>query len=154
MAGVDVPRGMDGVDLSRFFEGRRPPKRPYAFGGYGNSYFVRTDDWAMYGPNRGGDFHLYDRDRDPGEGRDVSGSHAGKARELYGVVRRRAGRPADVPVLAAREQRRAARSRSAGPPPPWPRRARPRPRAGASTGRACRRRRPPPAPAVVSRRIA
>ena len=43
------------------------------------------------GPTRGGDFHLYDRGRDPGEGRDVSGAHAGKARELYGVVRRRAG---------------------------------------------------------------
>jgi hypothetical protein len=91
MAGLDVPRGMDGVNLGRFFEGRRPPERPYAFGGYGNSYFVRTDDWAMYGPNTGGDFHLYDRRRDPGEGRDVSGSHPRKAGELYGVVRRRAG---------------------------------------------------------------
>jgi arylsulfatase A-like enzyme len=92
MAGVPVPPGMDGVDLSRFFEGSRPPRRPYAFGGYGNSYFVRTDRWAMYGPNGGGAFHLYDRDRDPGEGRDVSGSHPGKAGQLYGVVRRRAGR--------------------------------------------------------------
>jgi arylsulfatase A-like enzyme len=92
MAGVGVPRGMDGVDLSRFFEGRRPPERPYAFGGYGNSYFVRTDRWAMYGPNSGGAFHLYDRRRDPGEGRDVSGLHPGKAGQLHGVVRRRAGR--------------------------------------------------------------
>ena len=47
--GVGVPRGMDGVDLSRFFEGKRPPERPYSFGGYGNSYYVRTDHWAMYG---------------------------------------------------------------------------------------------------------
>ena len=92
MAGVGVPRGMDGVDLSRLFDGRRPPERPYSFGGYGNSYFVRTDRWAMYGPNGGGDFHLYDHERDPGEGRDVSGSHPGKAGELYRVVRRRAGR--------------------------------------------------------------
>jgi arylsulfatase A-like enzyme len=92
MAGVDVPPGMDGVDLSRFVEGRRPPARPYAFGGYGNSYFVRTDRWAMYGPNGGGDFHLFDRRRDPAETRDVSGAHPAKAGELYGVVRRRAGR--------------------------------------------------------------
>ena len=46
----------------------------------------------MYGPNTGGDFQLFDHDRDPGEGRDVSGSHPGKAGQLYGVVRRRAGR--------------------------------------------------------------
>ncbi len=91
MAGVPVPRGMDGVDLSRFFEGRRPPDRPYAFGGYGNDYYVRTDRWAMYGPNSGGDSSLFDRRRDPGEGVDVSSSHPGKARELHAVVRRRAG---------------------------------------------------------------
>jgi arylsulfatase A-like enzyme len=92
MAGVAVPPGMDGVDLSRLFEGRSPPDRPYSFGGYGNSYFVRTDRWAMYGPNSGSGFHLFDHDRDPGEARDVSGSHPRKAGELYGVVRRRAGR--------------------------------------------------------------
>jgi arylsulfatase A-like enzyme len=92
MAGVGVPNGMDGVDLSRLFEGRRPPDRSYSFGGYGNSYFVRTDQWAMYGPNTGGGYHLFDHDHDPGEGRDVAGSRPGKARELYGVVRRRAGR--------------------------------------------------------------
>jgi arylsulfatase A-like enzyme len=93
MAGVPVPRGMDGVDLSRFFEGRRPPARPYAFGGYGNSFFVRTDRWAMFGTNGGGGFNLYDRRRDLAEERNVAGAHPGKAGELYGVVRRRAGRP-------------------------------------------------------------
>jgi arylsulfatase A-like enzyme len=92
MAGVPVPRRMDGVDLSRFFEGRRPPPRPYAFGGYGNSFFVRTDRWAMFGANRGRGFHLYDRRGDDAEGRDVAGANPGKAAELYGVVRRRAGR--------------------------------------------------------------
>jgi hypothetical protein len=91
MAGVPVPRGMDGVDLSRLFEGRRPPRRPYAFGGYGNSYFIRTDRWAMYGPNSGGNYSLFDKRRDPGEGRDVSALHSAKAAELRGVVRRRAG---------------------------------------------------------------
>jgi arylsulfatase A-like enzyme len=93
MLGVPVPRGMDGVDLSRFFEGRRPPRRPYAYGGYGNSFFVRTDGWAMFGPNGGGAFYLYDRRRDVGETRNVAGAHTGKARELFGVVRRRAGGP-------------------------------------------------------------
>jgi arylsulfatase A-like enzyme len=92
MAGVPVPRRMDGVDLSRFFEGRRPPPRPYAFGGYGNSFFVRTERWAMFGTNRGRGLHLYDRRRDVAETRDVAGAHPGKAAELDAAVRRRAGR--------------------------------------------------------------
>jgi arylsulfatase A-like enzyme len=93
MAGLPVPRGMDGADLSRFFEGRRPPRRPYAFGGYGNSFFVRTDRWAMFGANHGGGFHLYDRRRDAAESRDLAGALPGKAAELNRAVRRRAGRP-------------------------------------------------------------
>jgi arylsulfatase A-like enzyme len=94
MAGVPAPEGMDGVDLSPLFEGRRPrQRRPYAFGGYGNSFFVRTDRWAMYGANSGGGFHLYDRRADVAETRDVSAAHPGKVAELYGVVRRRSGRP-------------------------------------------------------------
>jgi arylsulfatase A-like enzyme len=92
MAGVPVPRRMDGADLSRFFEGRRPAARPYAFGGYGNSFFVRTDRWAMFGANRGGGLQLYDRRRDAEETRDVADANPRKAAELYGVVRRRAGR--------------------------------------------------------------
>jgi arylsulfatase A-like enzyme len=92
MAGVPVPRGMDGVDLSRFFEGRSPPRRPFSLGGYGNSYYVRSDDWAMYGPNRGGGYHLFDRHRDPGEGTDVAHSHPGKAAQLLAQARRRLGR--------------------------------------------------------------
>ena len=96
--GRAVPRGMDGVDLSRFFDGGRPPDRPYSFGGYGNSYFVRTDHWSMYGLNSGGSYHLFDHDRDPGEGRDVSAAHPGKAGQLYGwSAPRRAA--ADVPLL-------------------------------------------------------
>jgi arylsulfatase A-like enzyme len=93
MTGVPMPRRMDGVDLSRFFDGRRPPPRPYAWGGYGNSYFARTDRWALHGPNRGDLFHLYDRRADPGETRDVAALHPGKVAELYEVVRERAGRP-------------------------------------------------------------
>jgi hypothetical protein len=46
----------------------------------------------MHGPNAGGRFHLYDHARDPAEEQDVSGSHPRKAAELYGAVRRRAGR--------------------------------------------------------------
>jgi arylsulfatase A-like enzyme len=92
LAGMPVPRRMDGADLSRLLEGRRPPERPYAFGGYGNSFFVRSERWAMFGTNRGRGLHLYDRGPDGAETRNVAGAHPGKAAELYGVVRRRAGR--------------------------------------------------------------
>jgi arylsulfatase A-like enzyme len=93
MAGLTAPRRMDGVDLSPIFEGRRPPPRPYAFGGYGNSFFVRTDRWAMHGANAGHGFRLYDRRRDVEETRDLAAANPRKAAELYGVVRQRAGRP-------------------------------------------------------------
>jgi arylsulfatase A-like enzyme len=89
MAGVGVPRGMDGVDLSRLFRGGQPPERDYAWGGYGNSYFVKTDRWSMFGANAGGDLHLYNRRRDFREYRNLAGSHRGKTRQLFGVVRRR-----------------------------------------------------------------
>jgi arylsulfatase A-like enzyme len=93
MAGVPVPEAMDGVDLSRFFDGRKVPQRDYAWGGYGNSFFVRTDRWKTFGRNYGDDLHLYDPRRDRRETRDLVGSNPGKARELYGVVRARAGGP-------------------------------------------------------------
>ena len=102
MAGVRPPRGMDGVDLSRLFRGRRPPERDYAWGGYGNSYFVKTDRWSMFGDNRGGDLHLYNPRRDFREYRNVAGSHGGKARELRRVVRRQGRAAALLPVLRKR----------------------------------------------------
>jgi arylsulfatase A-like enzyme len=90
MAGVRVPRGMDGVDLSRFLRGKRPPARDYAWGGYGNSFFVHTDNWSLFGHNHGGDLHLYNARRDRHQFRNLTGSHPGKARELRRVVRRKA----------------------------------------------------------------
>ena len=93
MAGVRVPRGMDGVDLSRLLEGRDPPERPYAWGGYGNSFFVRSAGWAMFGANGGGGVNLFDRRRDPAESRNVAGAHPGRARQLNRAVRGRAGEP-------------------------------------------------------------
>jgi arylsulfatase A-like enzyme len=92
-----VPPGMDGVDLSRLLAGRPPPRRPYAWGGYGNTFFVRSDRWALFGPNGGGELHLFDRRRDPAEGRDLARLHPRTARELRAVVRRRAGRLPSFP---------------------------------------------------------
>ncbi len=91
MAGVPVPERMEGVDLSRPLRGRRLPKRPYAFGGYTNEFYIRTDRWAMWADNRPGRFHLFDLRRDPGEFNNVARRHPRLVRELYAIVRERAG---------------------------------------------------------------
>ena len=86
------PAGWTAWTCRSFFRGRRPPERDYAWGGYGNSFYVKTDSWSMFGDNRGGGFHLYNPRRDRREYRDLASSHPRKARELYGAVRRRGGR--------------------------------------------------------------
>jgi arylsulfatase A-like enzyme len=91
MAGVPVPRGMDGVDLARLFEGRRPPERDYSWGGYGNSWYVHSDRWAAFGANNGAGPRLFDKRRDPGERRNLAATRAGTGRRLERLVRGRAG---------------------------------------------------------------
>jgi arylsulfatase A-like enzyme len=91
MAGIRVPRAMNGTDLSPLFRGRRPSKRSYAYGGYTNGFYIRTDRWALIGNNPGQRLRLYDLSRDPRELRNVASTHPGKARQLYRVVRRRSG---------------------------------------------------------------
>ncbi len=91
MAGVRTPRQMDGTDLSPLFRRRKPSGRSYAYGGYTNGFYIRTDSWALFGDNRGRALHLYDISRDPRESRNVASTNPGKARELLRVVRRRAG---------------------------------------------------------------
>jgi arylsulfatase A-like enzyme len=93
MAGVPVPEQMEGVDLSRPLRGQKLPKRPYAYGGYSNSFFVRTDRWAMWADNRPKNFQLYDLRKDPGEFDNVARDHPKLLRELYAVVRNRSGGP-------------------------------------------------------------
>jgi arylsulfatase A-like enzyme len=91
MAGVRAPERMSGVDLSRPLRGRRLPKRPYAYGGYSNEFYIRSDRWAMWANNRPGRFHLHDLRRDPGEYHNVAADHPQVVRELYEKVRARAG---------------------------------------------------------------
>ncbi len=91
MMGVKAPTSMNGVDMSPLFEGRQLPKRDYAFGGYGNSFFIRTRRWAMWARNKPTRFHLFDKHRDPSEGTNVAHRHPGVVRRLYGIVRSRVG---------------------------------------------------------------
>jgi arylsulfatase A-like enzyme len=91
MMGVPAPQRMNGVDLSTLFDGVKPPKREYAFGGYGNSFFIRTRRWAMWARNKPTRFHLFDKRKDPGEGTNVAHKHPGVVHDLYRIVRKRAG---------------------------------------------------------------
>jgi len=94
MAGVDAPAAMDGADLSSLLGDRALPRRPYTYGGYSDSFYIRSDRWAMFGDTCGGGLKLFDLRDDPGELRDVASSHPAKVRELYREIRERMdGRP-------------------------------------------------------------
>jgi arylsulfatase A-like enzyme len=91
MAGMLPPASMDGADLSSLFSGNAPSARSYAYGGYKNSFFLRTERWALSGINRPGKFKLYDLKDDPGERRNVAARYPRKTRQLFETVKRRAG---------------------------------------------------------------
>ena len=91
MANVRRPERMNGVDLSRAFRGRKLPERDYAWGGYSDSFFIRSRRWMLWGYNRPGNFRLFDLRRDPGMNHNVAGSNPGKVHELLGKLIDRAG---------------------------------------------------------------
>jgi hypothetical protein len=93
MASVDAPETMTGTDLSRPLRGRRLPKRPYAWGGYSDSFFIRNERWALWGYNRPGNYRLFNLDSDPGQYNDVAARYPGVVSELYGKLLARAGGP-------------------------------------------------------------
>jgi hypothetical protein len=82
---------MDGTDLSPLLSGKALPHRPYSYGGYSDSFYIRSDGWAMFGENSGRGLRLFDLPQDPGERRDAAGAHPGKVGELFGEVLRRLG---------------------------------------------------------------
>jgi arylsulfatase A-like enzyme len=91
MAGLRTPRPMTGTDLSRPFRGQGLPERDYAYGGYSDSFYIRSRDWALFGSNRPGRFGLFDLRRDPGQFENLAGRHPGTVDRLYGHVVARAG---------------------------------------------------------------
>ena len=91
MVDVEAPPAMEGADLSRLLAGSSPPDRAYSYGGYSNSFYIRSDAWAMFAENRPAAFRLFDLRQDPGEHRDVAGAHPELVRRLHAEVRDRAG---------------------------------------------------------------
>jgi hypothetical protein len=82
---------MTGEDLSRPFRGKEIPERDYAWGGYHDSFFIRSRRWMLWGYNRPGNFRLFDHRRDPDMTNNLAARHPGKVRELLGKVIARAG---------------------------------------------------------------
>jgi arylsulfatase A-like enzyme len=93
LAGVPVPRGMDGQDLSPLFDGEQLPERPFAYGGYFNHFFVRNDHWSYVADNQGGGRELYDLTLDPAELNDVAPENRDVHDELHGRLLERIGGP-------------------------------------------------------------
>jgi arylsulfatase A-like enzyme len=91
MAGVERPPAMEGVDLSRVFRGGALPARPYAYGGYSNSHFVRDGRLAYMADNRGERAQLFDVRDDPRELTDIAGARPADVRRLSAVARDGAG---------------------------------------------------------------
>jgi arylsulfatase A-like enzyme len=91
MANIEPPRRMTGTDLSRVFRDRKLPPRDYAWGGYSDSFFIRSRHWVLWGYNRPGNFKLFDLRRDPGMNHNLARRHPGIVQDLLGTLVGRAG---------------------------------------------------------------
>ena len=91
LAGVPAPPSMTGNDLSAFFRGERAPARPFAYGGYANAFFLRSDRWVLFGENKPAALKLYDLENDRGEVRNLAQQRPELVRELHERVMERAG---------------------------------------------------------------
>ncbi|MFL5837401.1 MAG: hypothetical protein ACJ76K_12560, partial [Solirubrobacteraceae bacterium] len=76
--------------LSPALRGHSLPERTYSYGGYADSFFIRSDQWALWGENRPGRFRLFDVRRDPAHNHNVASRHPDVVNELYGTVVARA----------------------------------------------------------------
>ena len=91
LAGVPVPPGMNGHDLSPLLHGNEPKPRDFQYGGYTNSHFLRDDRWAYMSDNRLEEPHLYDLSVDASESRDLAAESPEVVEELAARVTEEAG---------------------------------------------------------------
>ena len=93
MIGVKAPQRMNGVDMSPLFDGKPLPKRDYAYGGYGNSFFIRTRELGHVGAQRAEALPPV-RQEAATRARATTSPTATPAwsHHLYGLVRSRVGR--------------------------------------------------------------
>ena len=92
LAGIRRAEWMDGVDLSPLLRGKRPREgRKFAYGGYANWHYARTQEWAYVANNFGAGRRLYDLERDPKEENNIARRHRKRLDALDAAIRRRAG---------------------------------------------------------------
>ena len=91
LLGKKAPKGMEGVDLSVIFGGKRPPRRGHQTASYGAFVSATDGRWLLIADNQGRERQLYDTRRDRGERNDVAASHPAVVRRLWGYVIRDAG---------------------------------------------------------------
>jgi arylsulfatase A-like enzyme len=93
LAGVRRPDWMDGIDLSPLLRGKRPREwRKFAYGGYANWHYARTQEWAYVANNFGEGRRLYDLERDPKEENNIARRRRKRIEALDAAIRRRAGK--------------------------------------------------------------
>jgi arylsulfatase A-like enzyme len=93
-AGAQVPRVMEGQDLTVLFEGKRPQERTYFTSALKDHVCAFDDDWLLICNNQGQDqIELYDRRADPAELRDVASRHPDQVKRLWRKVVLDAGGP-------------------------------------------------------------
>lgn len=90
-AGVRRPSTMNGLDLSPALRGRAPGRRRMAYGGYANSFYLRTDRWCYLGRNDGSNRRLYDLRADPRAQVNVADRHPRVVADLHRDLTRAAG---------------------------------------------------------------
>jgi arylsulfatase A-like enzyme len=83
LAGVRRPGAMDGVDLSATARGRPLPRREVAYGGFANSFYLRTREWVYLGRNDGTSRRLFHLTSDPAATRDVAAEHPDVVARLH-----------------------------------------------------------------------
>lgn len=91
LAGVERPDSVEGTSLLPLLEGAGLPARPFAYGGYSDHHYVRTDQWAYMADNERRQPRLYDLQLDPEESWDIAERRPDVVDRLYGIVRDQAG---------------------------------------------------------------
>ncbi len=82
--GLARPQQMNGQDLTRILEGRRPEKeRPHFTIGHDNYTFTRDDDYALMCPNDRYWHRLYDLRRDPKMDNDIASDNPKIVDRMY-----------------------------------------------------------------------
>jgi len=105
LAGLDLPGHIEGTDLSPLLDGDAPAEaRPFQYGGYFNRFYVRTDDWALFGDNQGNERELYDLTLDRYERHNVVQRHGRRSDDFFELVKETTGGPLPLYLLPDRSE--------------------------------------------------